>query len=147
MNGMSPLEGAEYFEIIDNAAQQPRRELRDSILGNQETLEELAEVWEECRTPGWDGYNAVAVDQDTLRAAYTLVDSLPFRFPRPSIGADPDGQLTLEWRKSPTRVLSVSVDPDGLLHFAGLFGADKQYGTVAFYSSVPDSLLQLVRSL
>ena len=144
---MNTIAHAEFTEIMDRAALQPRDLLRNSVLGHQESLEELAEVWDECRAPNWDGYGALAIEQDTFSKAYMLIDSLPFAFPRPEIGAEPDGQLTLEWRKSPTRVLSVSVDPDGLLHFAGIFGADKQYGTLALYSSAPKKLLQLVWSL
>lgn len=137
----------EYAGLIDSAAQRPRNAFRRTSLGHQESLEELAQVWEECKEPGWDGYDAVAVEQDTLREAYTLIDSLPLGFPRPTIGAEPDGQLTLEWRKSPSRMLSVSVDPDGLLHYAGIFGASKHYGTLAFFSSAPPELIRLVQAL
>lgn len=136
-----------YAKILDRAAQQPRDAFRGSILGHQATLEELGEVWEECRHAGWDGYEALPVEAETLRGAYTLIESLPLGFPRPSIGAEPDGQLTLEWYKSPMRTLSVSVDPDGFLHYAGLFGASKRYGTLAYFSSAPSELIQLVRDL
>ena len=135
-------------ESIDRVARLHRDLLRDSTtLGNQSALEELAEVWEECRRPGWDAYEALPVEQAALTAAYTLIDTLPLGFPRPSIGAEPDGHLTLEWRKAPRRILSVSVDPDGYLHYAGIFGANKRYGTLAYFSSAPDELLQLVREL
>lgn len=136
-----------YSEIIDQAVQLPRNAIRESILGHQESYEELAEVWQMCRNADWDGYDALAVEQDTLRGAYTLIESLPLGFPRPEIGAEPDGQLTLEWRKSPSRVLSVSVDPDGFLHYAGVFGASKRYGTLPFFSEAPQELFQLVGKL
>jgi hypothetical protein len=141
------LNTEQYADILDRAAMQPRRALRGSTLGHQEALEELWEVWNECRSPGWDGYGALSVERDTLQGAYTLIESLPLGFPRPTIGADPDGQLTLEWRKSPSRILSVSIDPDRFLHYAGLFGASKRYGTLAFFSTAPAELLQLVRDL
>lgn len=136
-----------YAELLDRAVQTPREAFRGSILGHQEALEELGGVWEECRHSGWDGYEALPVEAETLRGAYTLIESLPLGFPRPSIGAEPDGQLTLEWHKSPMRTLSVSVDPDGFLHYAGLFGASKRYGTLAYFSSAPAELIQLVRDL
>lgn len=137
----------QYSDSIDKAARKPREAYRYSILGHIEAFDELAEVWEECRHPGWDGYGAMAVEPETLRGAYMLIESLPLGFPRPSISAEPDGQLTLEWRNSPTRLLSVSVDPEGFLHYAGLFGASKRYGTLAYFSSTPPELLQLVRDL
>ena len=135
-------------DSIDQLAWQNRQALRDSTaLGNRSALDELSEVWEECRKPGWDGHGALPVERATLTAAYCLIDSLPFGFPLPSIGAEPDGQLTVEWRKAPRRVLSVSIDPDGYLHYAGLFGMNKHYGTLAFFATVPSELLQLIRDL
>jgi hypothetical protein len=137
----------QYSDLIDDAARKPREAYRHSILGHAEAFDELAGVYEECRRAGWDGYGASPVEAETLRGAYMLIESLPLGFPRPSIGAEPDGQLTLEWRKSASRTLSVSVDPDGFLHYAGLFGASKRYGTLAYFSSAPPELLQLVRDL
>ena len=134
-------------DSIDRVARRHRYALRESSLGHGLALEELGEVWEECRNLGWDGYGALPVEQDTLRTAYMLIESLPIGFPRPSIGAEPDGQLTLEWRKTSRRVLSVSVDPDGYVHYAGLFGTNKRYGTLACFSTAPEELLQLVRDL
>lgn len=137
----------QFSEWIDRALQGQRDALRESTLGHQEALEELAEVWEECRNPDWDGFGALAIEQDTLRSAYMLIESLPLGFPRPSLGAEPDGQITLEWHRSPQRTLSVSVDSNGFLHYAGLFGASKRYGTLTFFSTAPTELLQLVRDL
>lgn len=137
----------QYSEILDSAAEKRQEEFRSSTLGHQEALDELWEVWEECREANWDGYQALPVEQEAYHAAYKLIESLPLGFPRPSIGAEPDGQVTLEWYKSPRRCLSVSVDPDGLLHYAGLYGANKRYGTLAFFSSAPNELIQLVRDL
>jgi hypothetical protein len=144
---MESLIKSEYAEIIDKAARIPRNALRESVLGHQEAFDELAEVWAECQKPGWDGYDAMAVEQETLCGAYSLIDSLPLGFPRPSISAEPDGHLTLEWRKSPSRILSVSIDPDGFLHYAGLFGPSRRFGKIVFFSTAPTELLQLVRDL
>lgn len=136
-----------YSEALDLAARLPREAVRRSILGHQESLEELWDTWIECREPNWDGYDAYPVDQETYRSAYLLIESLPLAFPRPSIGAEPDGQLTLEWYKSPRRCLSVSVDPNGFLHYAGLYGPSKHYGTMTFTGSAPSELISLVRDV
>jgi hypothetical protein len=136
-----------YVAFIDRAMEKTHDKIRNSTLGHQEVLEDLWDAWQELRERNWDGYGAAPVDQDAYRATYALIDSLPLGFPRPSIGADPDGQFTLEWYKSPRRRLSISVDPDGLLHFAGLFGPSKRYGTLAFFATAPSDLIQLVREL
>jgi hypothetical protein len=93
----------------------------------------------------WDGCEASAVSQDTLRNAYSFLESLPIGFPAPSIGAEPDGHLTLEWHRSGRRTLSVSVSPDDELHYAGLFGPSRVYGTEAYFGEVPHSILDLIR--
>jgi hypothetical protein len=141
------MNATQYSHVLDSVARRPQLALRDSTLGHPEALEELWDVWDECRKANWDGYDASPVEQETYHAAYTLIESLPLGFPRPSIGAEPDGHLTLEWYKSPRRTLSVSVDPDDLLHYAGLYGPNKRYGTLAFFSTVPGELIQLVRDL
>lgn len=140
-------ESASYAHVIDNAVRVPQTTLRDSTLGHQDALDELLQIWSDCREPNWDGYDALPVEKRTWEATYLLIDSLPLGFPRPSLGAEPDGQLTLEWRTSARRTLSVSVDPDGYLHYAGLFGLGKRYGTLPFFNTAPDELIQLVRDL
>lgn len=141
------MNATQFSDVLDSAAREPQEQLRNSTLGHREAHEELWEVWHECREPNWDSYDALPVEQETYQAAYTLIESLPLGFPRPSIGAEPDGHLTLEWYKSPRRTLSVSVDPDGLLHYAGLYGPNKRYGTLAYFSTAPRELIQLVRDL
>ena len=137
-----------YADSLDRTARQTRQSLQVSCaIGKQQVLGELSEVYGECRTEGWDGYGALPVEQDTMRLAYCLIDSLPYGFPMPSIGAEPDGHLTLEWQTGPYRILSVSVDPEGYLHFAGIYGTDRQNGRLTFYSTAPTELIQLVRRL
>ena len=137
------LNAGRYAEYIDQAAREQRQAIRQSVLGHQKAFDELAEVWEECRKPGWDGYGAWAVEQETLRNTYQVIESLPLGFPRPSISAQPDGQLTLEWYRSPTRTLSISIYPGGYIHFAGLFGVEKLFGTVPLLGGLPARILRL----
>ena len=133
-----------YAERIDRFARSPRELQNTLVLGHSEAFAELSDVWDECRHPGWDGYGALPVEQDALRHAYLLIESLPLGFPRPSIGAEPDGQLTLEWHRSSRRTLSVSVTADGYLHFSALFGPNHTNGTVVFYGELPEEIRALV---
>lgn len=132
---------------VDDSTRRGRRHLNESNAFGIESVarDELGSVWEQCREPNWDGYNALPVSQDVLRNTYLLLESLPIGFPAPSIGAEPDGALTLEWHRSPRRTLSVSVGPEDELHFAALFGPNRVYGTEAFFGEVPESILELIR--
>lgn len=135
-------------ELVTEATRKGYRRLQSSnALGVEPVREELGTVWEECWSPDWDGFGAVAVSQDSLRNTYRVLESLPLGFPLPSIGAEPDGQLTLEWHRSPSHTLSVSVDPDGYLHYAGLFGPNRRYGTEVFYGELPEMIQRLIREV
>lgn len=133
-----------YGEWIDCAVQGPHDDIRDSTLGHQESINELLDVWEDCKMPGWDGYGALAVDPATITTTYLILNSLPVGFPRPSVGAQPDGLVTLEWYRSPTRTLSVSIDPNGFIHYAGLFGNEEHCGTVQNLGELSENLKRMV---
>jgi hypothetical protein len=108
-------------------------------------FDELFQTFEECREPNWDGYGAQPVSQDTYHLAYEFLEALPLGTPAPSPGAEPDGHLTMEWYRSPHRILSVSISPDGELHFAALVGSAKIYGTEPFIGEVPKIISDLIQ--
>ncbi len=108
------------------------------------TMDELTSVYNKCRTPNWDGYEAFPVELPTLDTVRRVLSSIPPDIPRPSIGAEPDGALTLEWYAEPRRVLSVSVTSDGKLHYAALIGQDCISGTELFGAEFPKTFVQLI---
>jgi hypothetical protein len=136
-----------FADLIDRTASVSRDRLWDSTLGHDDAINELITVTSACRKDDWDAHGASAVHPDSVTLCYRVIKSLPLGFPSPTIGAEPDGQVTLEWYKSTSRVLSVSVDPVGLLHYAGLFGRSKHYGTITFTGQAPDQLMKLVQDL
>lgn len=113
-------------------------------LGQKESLGELKRVYAECSSPGWDGYGAEPISASVDEFATGFLLALPLGTPAPAVGAELDGHITLEWYKSPHRTLSVSVGPNGQLHFAALMGASTQYGSEPFYGEVPQSVLDLI---
>jgi len=113
-------------------------------LGAQAVLNELYAVAEECQAPNWDGHGAAPVTEGTYLLGYRFLEAMPLGVPAPTAGAEPDGHLTMEWHRSPRRTLSVSVSPEGDLHYAALLGATKVYGTELFFGEVPKVILDLV---
>ena len=138
------LEQPLFAEQMDDFARRARKAQQMLVLGHCEAFDELGEVYGECSHPDWDGYDALPVEQETLRYAYQLIESMRLGFPRPSIGAEPDGALTLEWHHSPRRTLSVSVTADGYLHYSALFGANHVNGTIVFFGEIPEEIETLV---
>jgi hypothetical protein len=149
MSGLLTSGFSDAAQYVRASTQKGRRQLYESnAFGIDSVLrDELATVWEECRTPNWDDYHALPVSQDVLRNTYVLLESLPLGFPAPSVGAEPDGALTLEWHHSARRTLSLSVSPEDELHFAALLGPNRVYGTAAFFGEVPESILELIRQV
>jgi len=124
-----------------------RRHLQNSVsfgLGEKSVLNELCAVAEECKSSNWDSQGAAAIADDTYRVAYRFWEAMPLGTAVPLVGAEPDGHITLEWYRSPRRTLSVSVSPDGDLHYAALLGRRKRYGTDPFFGEVPKVILDLV---
>jgi len=114
------------------------------MIGQKESLSELDRVCEECKSAGWDGYGSEAVSASARKFSKDFLLALPLGTPAPAVGAEPDGHITLEWYKSPYQTLSVSVSPEGHLHFAALMGASKQYGSEPFCDEMPQPILNLI---
>ena len=77
-------------------------------------FDELFDVWNQCSSPDWDGYGALPVTYDAFMTALSFLKALPLGTKAPAVGAEPDGHITLEWYRSPRRLLSVSVSPEGI---------------------------------
>jgi hypothetical protein len=107
-------------------------------------FDELLKTFEECREPDWDGYRARPVLDKTYQLARKSLETLPPGTPTPSIGAEPDGHLTVEWHRSPQRTLSVSISPNGDLHYAALLGLERICGTEMFRARMPQALSDLI---
>lgn len=125
-----------------------RRQLQSSFslgMDAKSVFDELFQVANDCRNRNWDGYDAEPLSDDAYKQAYFFIESLPVGTPAPTIGAEPDGDVTLEWHRSPRRTLSVSISPDGYIHYAALLpGLEKHYGSVPFFGETPPAVLHLI---
>ena len=131
--------------VEEQIAEQNRYLHESAALGIEQVLrEELAEVWEECRESDWDGYNALPVSWDSVENVRRLLLSLPLGTKLPSVGAVPSGNISLEWHHSRRRSLTVTVSPDGDLHYAALLGPGRTCGTEPFFDEAPQIILDLI---
>lgn len=145
----SPGASAEAQFVAEKASQAKRYLCDSTALGlqKQQSFDQLYTVAEQCSAPNWDGYNAAPVSNEAYRLAYCFIEQLPPNLPMPTIGAEPDGHLTLEWHRSADNTLSISVAPDGNLHYSALLGPNSVYGTEAFFDQVPEIIVRLVHRL
>lgn len=110
-------------------------------------LKELDIVAGECGSPGWDGYNALPVSQDTVDLAYRFISALPLNIKLPEIGAEPDGCISFEWYKSPRKIFSVSVAQSGFIHYALLDNLIKRHGSEPFIGSISKEIISLINEI
>ena len=143
-NGDSQTAGFIRHRIADCS----RQLQKSAVFGIESVIRgELAEVWEECSLPNWDGYNSLPVTWDSFHFAEQFLRSLPLGTAAPSVGAEPDGQITFDWGRAPRRRLSVSVSADGDLHYAALLGPGRTCGTEPFFGEIPPTILHLIRQV
>jgi len=139
---------SETARLVAEQVEQGLRRLLGSYslgLARRQTFEQLYDLADECRAPNWDGYDASPIMPRTIGVASRFLEALPIGTRMPIVGAEPDGEVTFEWYRSPRRILSVSISPGGEIHYAALLGSSKAYGTEPFFGEVPGVILQLVR--
>lgn len=138
---------------FSEAAETLREAYNDEVLRRKETMtfsdpsldDQLIDVFEECSQPGWEGEGSVAVEKKTLLLVKELIESLPKAYRNPTISGEPDGHVDLEWYVNPRRVLTVSVSPKAVLHWAALIGAENPRGSCHFYGEAPKTLLYWIQ--
>jgi hypothetical protein len=99
---------------------------------------------EACGRAGWDGEGALAITPAVKADAFRFLASLPLGVAVPSVGAEPDGQLTFEWYRSTDWLLSLSIAGEGTVHWAAVMGSKKACGTEPFTGSTPRAILDLI---
>jgi len=149
---LSPLTTHAASETANYISSQSKEEWRrmqetNSLGLGTMGVDELYKIVEQCNTANWDGYGAAPVARETFMHAYNFMEALPLGTTAPSVGAEPDGHLTLECYRSPRRTLSVSISPEGELHYAALLGHRKIYGTEPFWGEVPDIIMNIIRQV
>jgi len=117
------------------------------VFGKQQAYNELIELWDECKTPDWDGYDALPVLEKTFQNAWAVIQALPLTCPLPTLGAEPDGHITLEWYRHPRWIFSISVSPEGYLYYAALFGEDSTNGSEFFLGEISTRILNLIEQV
>jgi hypothetical protein len=108
------------------------------------TFQQLYEVFEECSFEGWDGEQAKPISGEVLEDAIKFLYLFPPGIEAPEVGAEPDGAITLEWYRSPNKVISISINPDGRVYWAALIGTSKRHGADYAMMDISDDLLKII---
>lgn len=121
---------------VEEAQRHILQHLNSSVSSpRQEAMLQLGDIQQSCRSPNWDGSGAEPIGVEALNFARMLIEMLPNGLPLPSISAEPDGHIELEWYRSANRVLSVSVSPEGKLYWAALIGTEDPRGSCRIFTN------------
>lgn len=90
------------------------------------------------------GEGESAISDEVMETACQFIAALPIGLPQPSVAGEPDGHISLEWYRSPRRILTVSLGPNGRLHWAALIGSEDPRGSAVFLERIPRSLLYYI---
>lgn len=146
----SSSESVSAARHIDQEMKEVSKYLHESStfgLVGRGTFRELQKTFEECSLEGWDGERAKPITKQVLRHAKTFLRSFPLGFESPEVGAEPDGAISLEWYRSPARVISISINPGGRLYFAATIGGDRRHGDGFAIFEVSKDLVRLIEDV
>jgi hypothetical protein len=125
-----------------------REEIRSHLLASyamrsatERALGDLDQVQTEAAQDGWDGYQGRALQPLAYLYAKLFLTTLPTTAPIPEVSADPDGEVSLDWRFGERKVLTVSIGPTGRCSFAWMIGQSTFRGTDWIEDEIPASIV------
>jgi hypothetical protein len=107
-------------------------------------LKHLEQLYHTASHKNWDGESGEPMQAATYANARAFLQSLPTELSEPDISVYPAGEVAFEWLLSPSYVATVTLSSHGVIHYAGLFGNSKTYGTESFTNGVPEAVVNTV---
>ncbi|GEM_PF-3695907 len=123
--------GAKEIEEINKAKQEVDSKMKESnslCEGCFSALQRLERLKNASFVAGWDGEEAKAVSSISHNNAWLFLMEMPLGIVAPDPGIDINGQMTLEWRRPDGRLLSLTFDDQGHVHYIVFLKSDKIYG-------------------
>lgn len=113
-------------------------------LSCSDAIEAVFEAWQSTDEAWKLGDDEVAIFDEVKDTAIRFIQNLPLGFPQPDVTAEPDGHLNLEWYRNARRVISVSIAPNGRLHWAALVGTESPRGTARYIDRIPSVIIDQI---
>ena len=135
---------SESAKQISNCVERVRQHLLGSVSIReyaQQALEELEQAARDAALEGWNGYGARPIQREAYRNARTFIQALPTTVPKPEVGVDPDGEVSIDWLFARGLTLSVSIGARGRLTFVSSIGNRTIEGTEWLDGGIPASIL------
>lgn len=109
---------------------------------------DIFRVYQECIEKNWDGYDAEAVNENVFFESIKFIDSMPDDIQMPEVIPEPTGEIAFEWYKDRKHIFVTSLSGEGIISYAGLFGAkNKSHGTEIFIDNIPNVIISNIKRL
>ena len=138
---MFPLQGSyvHYIGGMDKLYSTPQTIYQQSRSGNLSN--ELNSLYDECSMPNWDGYGAKPVYKSIRKTVEKFLDALPPNIEDPEIGADPDGEISLDWCNARNKMFAISIGRKNRIAYAILDGDIRSNGIEIFKGNLPPIII------
>ena len=110
-------------------------------------VSEAFETYIERSEPGWDGYDASPLTQESFLCTRSFIELIPVWAPRPDLVPSPDGWISFEWRSLMNRILSVTPENRVLIYAAALGPQNLHYGRVSleeYREKLPSNITRIL---
>ena len=126
---------------LEVCEQKIRNHTEDAVLFGWKTLlrQDLMTAYQTCSEEGWNGYDAMPIIEQTVRAGQTLLELLPDNLMPPEVIPEPTGKICFEWRNAEGVTVIIAVDAHSIA-FAELIGSKKRYGETKFIAVLPEDM-------
>lgn len=135
------------IELQDEITPEVDRTFREPTISwrwKNDLRSDVINILEECEEEDWDGYGAKPVNIENELRIQMILDLLPYYLLPPEIVPEPDGYLSLEWRRDDV-AFSVSVEPFKLIYAAILGAGRTRHGEEPFYGDdLPESIKDIL---
>ena len=108
--------------------------------GTFASSQRLERIKEDCSSPEWDGEDALAVSKTSFNNAREFLSDVPLGICAPDPGIDAKGFMTLEWRRSDGRLLSLTFDDKDNVHMLVFLKIERFYGSLPVSSGYSGKL-------
>ena len=124
-----------------------RESARSVVFGWRERLKaEIADVYKERTTKGWDGYKAKPILPEAVKAALYFVNTLPDNIIEPDIVPETNGTISLEWRIDNNNVISVELNQGSIVYAGILDSRIRKHGQEPLSSRLPEGISTILAS-
>jgi len=137
----NPLEdlNVHYARKVGTFFSKPQMFQQETRSGNLSS--ELDDIYNECSVPNWDGYGAKPAYRSVRKTVEKFLDALPVDIMDPEIGADPDGEISLDWCLAQNKMFTISIGRNNRIAYAFLDGDKRRNGLDFFKGAVPQDLI------